>query len=624
MPSRLMGLRTGGGQVAAFETFLTAPVDIILGFCDSTTWAGCVTKAQGEITANGTSKPYAWSVPLAVSGVSTLAQVAAGAGDATFDALADLFLATRTSPVEPILVRVGWEMFGKFFSWDAEGFEADYIAAFQRCVNRFRAKSIRFKFCFCPTWFQRTSPGNVNVPYGQVWPGDAYVDICGLDTYLITSFDQTSGQTATQVWANKLSAANGMNDLAAFGAAHNKPLALWEWGLDVDNAEGFVDGVANWVRANNVVFQAYFNRDTDATHQDQIDDGTYPASGARVAGQFGAISITSNPNRYAAKDQQVSLTLSASKSVSWSIVSADSSGFSIVGQALVVATSVALGVHSVTIKATDERGLTATQDMSINMQATLPAWSPTVLGSALIDWYDASDASTITHVAGAVSKWTSKVGSGRSADQGTAAAKPTYSAVGHNGLPSLSFDGGDYLTQTTVTNVPAGQAAFTVAGMAYADPALATFRYFSSDADAAGGNSARSIGNGSNAVRMNFTASLSTGQWLGLDHSFVGSAPAGASPTGSLSIDGNAKVTGTLTVAAFTPTRRVIGAQGIASNAVGSFWTGHVQELLYMNREPTASELDQIHGYSCWKWGQQSRLPANHPYKNAAPTITDA
>lgn len=622
LPSRVLGVRKPGG-VSTFETFLGAPVNLVLGFCDDTTWAACITKANSEVSQYGTGKPIAWSVPLTSSG-ATLAQVAGGSGDTTFDALADIFLAARPNPSEGIMVRIGWEMIGDYFPWDAYGKEADYLAAFRRCVARFRAKSGRFKFCFCPNWKQSKS-GVGDIDPITVYPGDAYVDIVALDTYLVTSFDQTSGQTAAQAWSYKLTAPYGMNWLVQFGLDHNKPLALWEWGVDVDNAQGYVDGVAAWVRANNVILHAYFDRDTLATHQNEISDGTYPASGAAVIAQFGPVTITSNANRYAAQDQQVALTLSASKTVTWSIVSADSAGFSIAGQTLVVATSVALGVHNVTVKATDERGLTQTQAMTVDMRATLPLWTPAALGSALVDWYDASDTATITHVTGAVSKWTSKVGSGRTADQGSAGAKPTYSATGRNGLPSLSFDGGDALIQTTVTGLPNGRSAFAVAGMAYGDAALATFKYLASISDASGGSGGSiSLGNGSNAVRLNASGSLSTGTWQGLDHSFVASAPAGATPTASLSIDGQTKVTGSAAVAAFTTTKNVIGAQGAAANAVGSYWTGHIQELLYLNREPTASELDQIHGYLCWKWGKQASLPSGHPYKAAAPTVTDA
>jgi hypothetical protein len=38
----------------------------------------------------------------------------------------------------------------------------------------------------------------------------------------------------------------------------------------------------------------------------------------------------------------------------------------------------------------------------------------------------------------------------------------------------------------------------------------------------------------------------------------------------------------------------------------------------------TLSQRQQIQGILAWKWGTQANLPANHPYKSAAPTVTTA
>jgi hypothetical protein len=40
---------------------------------------------------------------------------------------------------------------------------------------------------------------------------------------------------------------------------------------------------------------------------------------------------------------------------------------------------------------------------------------------------------------------------------------------------------------------------------------------------------------------------------------------------------------------------------------------------LLFTRTLTATEHNQITGYLAWKWGSQSSLPSNHPFKNAAP-----
>jgi hypothetical protein len=85
----------------------------------------------------------------------------------------------------------------------------------------------------------------------------------------------------------------------------------------------------------------------------------------------------------------------------------------------------------------------------------------TIFGSDLVAWYDASDAASITEVAGAVSQWNDKSGNDDHLTQGTGAANPTYSATGLGGSqPSLSFDGGDYLISTTDAVAPGAVSDF--------------------------------------------------------------------------------------------------------------------------------------------------------------------
>jgi hypothetical protein len=64
-------------------------------------------------------------------------------------------------------------------------------------------------------------------------------------------------------------------------------------------------------------------------------------------------------------------------------------------------------------------------------------WTPADLSPA--EWWDFSDGSTLTLASGAVSAIASKGSGGRSASQGTAAARPTLSSV--NGLSAALFDG---------------------------------------------------------------------------------------------------------------------------------------------------------------------------------------
>lgn len=64
-------------------------------------------------------------------------------------------------------------------------------------------------------------------------------------------------------------------------------------------------------------------------------------------------------------------------------------------------------------------------------------------------WLDATDDTTISHVANAVSSWRNKVSTGQSFDQSSGAQKPTRVVAGGapmNGLQHIDFDGGDILS----------------------------------------------------------------------------------------------------------------------------------------------------------------------------------
>jgi len=49
-------------------------------------------------------------------------------------------------------------------------------------------------------------------------------------------------------------------------------------------------------------------------------------------------------------------------------------------------------------------------------------------------------------------------------------------------------------------------------------------------------------------------------------------------------------------------------------------YNGRVSEIIIFNVALGAIQRQQIEGYLAWKWGLQSSLPANHPFRNNAPT----
>lgn len=58
---------------------------------------------------------------------------------------------------------------------------------------------------------------------------------------------------------------------------------------------------------------------------------------------------------------------------------------------------------------------------------------------------------------------------------------------------------------------------------------------------------------------------------------------------------------------------------GLSSGASGRGWQGAVWMALALNAAPAGDLLARIQGRVAWDYGLQARLPATHPFRNAAP-----
>ena len=57
---------------------------------------------------------------------------------------------------------------------------------------------------------------------------------------------------------------------------------------------------------------------------------------------------------------------------------------------------------------------------------------------------------------------------------------------------------------------------------------------------------------------------------------------------------------------------------------VDSGMNGFIAENILWTRELSTNEINLLAGYFHWEWGLQSLLPANHPFKNRPPLVSDA
>lgn len=249
----------GVDQVPAFDHWLaggsrTAPrATVGHTYLPGDTWAGIEGDpgVLGQWTAWHRANPGSLlvvNVPLVAPNESPtsdadvaalLREGAAGANDAVFRTLAQRLV--ELGSADAILVPA-WEMNGTMYADRCAPDPAAWKAYWQRVVTVMRSVSgARFRFDFDP------DRGPDAVPWPQCYPGDAYVDIIGMDSY-----DQPPGST----FADDVDQPYGLAAQTAFAAQHGKPVSYPEWGLfRYGDDPAFVVSMLDWFAEHDAVYQ---------------------------------------------------------------------------------------------------------------------------------------------------------------------------------------------------------------------------------------------------------------------------------------------------------------------------------------------------------------------------------
>jgi hypothetical protein len=297
----------------------------------------------------------------------------------------------------------------------------------------------------------------------------------------------------------------------------------------------------------------------------------------------------------------------------------------------VVSTSAAVGVTSVRVLYTDENSQTADMTIKVTVRSTaLPSWSMTNLGANLVAWWDISNASSVTSSGGFASAVTDLTGNGHDLTQSTGANQPAYSATGRNSLPALTCDGSnDFMVIGAPTTLPAIGQSFTMGGELWGDAALGSFKYIlglgTDTANLTGGIGADSSG----YIRPQLTETVvtpngdnTTSLIKGADGVVIwrlGAANANSRQLSRVSLDGSSTLHKSLGQALATTNQARLCGYPSSSTAATSNWKGGLQEGFIAMPDVTDEQKLIIDGYLAWKWGRQSSLPSDHPFKNAAP-----
>jgi hypothetical protein len=108
---------------------------------------------------------------------------------------------------------------------------------------------------------------NRDISFDNYYPGDAAVDIIGIDFYDSFGTRRQAFANAGDRWQTQYTWPSGPGELLAFAGRHHKPLSIPEWGLVKASAGGagdnptYIENMAALVRDNNVSYQAYWVND---------------------------------------------------------------------------------------------------------------------------------------------------------------------------------------------------------------------------------------------------------------------------------------------------------------------------------------------------------------------------
>jgi hypothetical protein len=282
-----LGIYAGAGcsgrdKLPAFATWLGRKPDRVLEFMswqtmnENSTWSMMCWR-------NGGIKAITYSLPmLPEDGSATLAQGAAG----QFDTVFKNFGATLVAQGYPeAVIRIGWEFNGDWYAWAAGKDPQSWITYWRRIVTAMRSvPGAKFKFDWCP------GGGRTTFLAENAYPGDAYVDYIGTDVYN-QSWDPNV-DTPEERWNEQVNGMHGLKWHAEFAAAHGKPMSFPEWGTGTrEDGHGagddpmFIEQMAEWIAAHNVVYHDYW--DYDNSHfQGRISDNGQPRSAAAFVRKF--------------------------------------------------------------------------------------------------------------------------------------------------------------------------------------------------------------------------------------------------------------------------------------------------------------------------------------------------
>lgn len=247
-------------KVAAFAGWRGRPLDVVVDWPARASWNDIVN--PGWLYDAWAGTPYTKVFGVAMlpehDSTATMSQCANGAYNDKWRQFGTNIRAKGMD--DESILRLGWEFNGNWYKWSAYD-----PAAWARCWRNIVSSAESTAPALRWDWTVNRGTGQSVSNAALAYPGDAYVDIVGIDSY-----DGWPAATTESGWQVHYAGAYGLKFWADFARTHGKKLSVPEWGVYPGTAWAghnggdnpfYIAKMADFFRANaaNLAYEAYFN-----------------------------------------------------------------------------------------------------------------------------------------------------------------------------------------------------------------------------------------------------------------------------------------------------------------------------------------------------------------------------
>ena len=233
-------------EARAWAEYRGRAVDVVVTYSDRSSWRTIVNPWMGSDPAHFSDFPGDWVVsqplfPDSGPEKGNLADCAAGAYDTRWKKFGRWLVARGRGDS---FVRLGWEFNGTWFAWAATN-TAQWIKCFRNASSSIKAESPAVRI----DWTMNAHGSSTSAGAFALYPGDAYVDVVGIDSY-----DMYPPSPDEDAFDRQCYGEDGLCQAVAFARQHGKLFSVPEWG--VVGQHGTRAGAAGEAGGDNPVYIA--------------------------------------------------------------------------------------------------------------------------------------------------------------------------------------------------------------------------------------------------------------------------------------------------------------------------------------------------------------------------------